>query len=87
MCIESNSLLAVRAINDDIDSRLEVGHVIDSCMSKLVSRNDICVRYVRRLTNRSVHSLDRISYQLNCYVNFMIPQHSMLNSVMHDMSF
>lgn len=71
LCVESDSLLAVQAINGQVNYQLEVGHIIEACILKLTSRNGIRVRHIKRLTNRATHTMARIPCELNYCVNFM----------------
>ncbi|XP_074326830.1 uncharacterized protein LOC141664772 [Apium graveolens] len=84
--VESDSQLAVQAINGNASFQLEVGHNIDSCKSILAVRKDICVRHVRRLANRAAHCMARIPCELNACVNVMIPPRKVLDSVVYDAS-
>lgn len=84
VCFESDSLLAVQAINGTIAFQTEVGHSIDLCRSFLVSRSDFCVRHVRRLANKAAHCMARIPCELNSFVDVVNPPRNVLDSVMFD---
>ncbi|XP_074355227.1 uncharacterized protein LOC141693936 [Apium graveolens] len=55
ICIESDSLLPVQAINGTTVFQSEVGHSINVCRSILAVRIDIYAQHVRRLANRASH--------------------------------
>lgn len=85
--VESDSQLAVQAINGNATFQLEISHSIDVCRSTLAVRKDICVRHVRRLANRGAHCMARIPCELNACVNVMIPPRKVLDSMMYNASF
>lgn len=87
ICIESDSLLAVQAINGTGEFHSEVGHSINICRSILASRSDICVQHVRRLANRAAHCMARIPCELNSVMCVMNPPRNVLDSVMYDAYF
>lgn len=87
VCIESDSLLAVQAVNGSTRFQLEVGHIIELCRSILASRADVNVQHVRRLANRTAHCMARIPCALNSMISIMIPPRNVLDSVMYDASF
>ena len=76
VCIESNSLLVVQAINGITVFHLEVGHSIDLCMSILAVRSDWAAHY-----------MTRIPCVVNSFVNVMNPLQNVLDSVMYDAHF
>lgn len=87
ICIESDSLLAVQAINGTSVFYSEVGHSISICRSILANRSDICVQHVRRLANRAAHYMARIPCELNSVMSILNPPRNVLDSVMYDAYF
>lgn len=45
--VESDSLLAVQAINGNANYQLEISHTIEACRLELTYRDDVKVRHVR----------------------------------------
>lgn len=64
--IESDSLLTVQALDKHLSNKLEVGNIIESYRLKLINKNDISIKFVRKQVNRVAHLMDRIPYSLNC---------------------
>ncbi|WOG81201.1 hypothetical protein DCAR_0100346 [Daucus carota subsp. sativus] len=85
VCIESDSLTAVQAINRGIPYQLELGHIFDECRLRLTSRSSLSLNHVRRLANRVAHTVARFPCELNCYVDFMSPPRQVLDSMMYDL--
>lgn len=73
VCIKSDSLSAVQAINGGSTIMLEIDHIFYECRQKLISRRGLTVTHVRRLGNRTTHFMARSSCELNIYVDFMSP--------------
>lgn len=84
--VESDSLMAVKAINGTANFHLEIGHSIDACRSILASRIDVGVSHVRRLANRAAHCMARIPCALNSYGMVRSPPRNVLDAVMYDSS-
>lgn len=82
--IESDSLVAVQAIEKGSYYRSEVGHVFQTCRLELPARSDLNVGYVRRLANRAAHVMARIPCQLNCFLDFSTAPSQLLESLLYD---
>lgn len=84
VCVESDSLTAVQAINSQSVYHLEIGHILDACRLKLSVRPNIHVKHVRRLANRTAHLVARVPCELNCCIDLVSPPRFVLESLMYD---
>ena len=64
--IESDSLLAVRALQDTQDNLLEVGHVLNACRITLDSKSGYSVSFVKRQVNGVAHLVTKLPCSLDC---------------------
>lgn len=71
--VESDSLVAVNAINGMNKFLLEVGHIIDHCRILLQSMLGVSVRYIRKQANEVAHGLAKMPCLVNCFVIFTSP--------------
>lgn len=83
--VESDSLLAVKAVNGNVGYQQGVGHIIDNCRMYLADRDDVRINHIRRLANRAAHSMARFPSELNCFVDFSSPPRSVLDSMRYDL--
>lgn len=84
ICMESDSLTAVRAINKGTQYQLELGHILEECRRKIAARGGLILKHVRRLANRTAHMVAHFPCELNSYVNFVSPPRQVLDSLMYD---
>ncbi|KAL8114290.1 hypothetical protein AgCh_021225 [Apium graveolens] len=71
--VESDSLVAVNAINGQNKFLLEVGHIIDHCRLLLQSLSGVSVKFVRKQANEVAHGLAKMPCSVNCFVIFTSP--------------
>lgn len=64
--VETDSLLSVKALQDDKVNLLEVGDIIEDCKQDLVGLDSVSVRFIRKDANRVAHVMARIP----CLANF-----------------
>ncbi|XP_074362740.1 uncharacterized protein LOC141703020 [Apium graveolens] len=62
--VESDSLVAVNAINGQNKFLLEVGHIIDHCRLLLQSLSGVSVKFVRKQANEVAHGLAKMPCRL-----------------------
>ncbi|XP_074377607.1 uncharacterized protein LOC141719125 [Apium graveolens] len=86
ICMESDSLIAVQAINKGTQYQLKLGHIFDECRRKIAARGGLILKHVRRLANRTAYMVARFPCEVNSYVNFMSPPRQVLDSIMYDAS-
>ncbi|KAL8124645.1 hypothetical protein AgCh_012338 [Apium graveolens] len=71
--VESDSLVAVNAINGQNKFLLEVGHIIDHCRLLLQSLSGVSVKFVRKQANEVAHGLAKMPCSVNCFIIFTSP--------------
>lgn len=71
--VESDSLVAVNAINGMNNYLMEVGHIIDHCRLLLQSMPSVSVKFVRKQANEVAHGLAKMPCLTNCFVIFTSP--------------
>lgn len=84
--IECDSMLTVHALRNDTPNYLEVGNFLQECRSLLQSRPDVSVSFVKKQANKVAHLLARVPCEANCFIDFLSPPHSVLESIMYDVS-
>lgn len=84
--VESDSLLAVDAINGQRENVLEVGHIIDQCKSMLLLMPDVKVQYIRRQANKVAHGLARMPCMINGLNVFTSPPTHLVELCLLDIS-
>ena len=63
--VESDSFVAVNAINGQNKFLLEVGHIIDHCRLMLQSLPNVSVKYIRKQANEVAHGLAKMPCSIN----------------------
>lgn len=84
--IESDSLLTVNALHQNIDSHLEVGSVLQDCRDILDHRPDFSVSFTRKQANKAAHVLARVPCSVNSSNVFQSPPPVLLGTLMYDSS-
>lgn len=84
--VESDSLLAVRALQDDQDNLLEVGHTLDACRIILDSKPGYSISFVKRQANVVAHLVAKLPCSLNCQNVITAPSDLLLESLLYDVS-
>ena len=83
--IETDSLLAVKALKMGTEYNLEVGDVLAQCRSILDARPDFAIYFVKRQANMAAHLLARAPCMVNCFNVFMSPPDFLLETLMFDL--
>ncbi|XP_074336989.1 uncharacterized protein LOC141674167 [Apium graveolens] len=83
--VESDSLVAVNAINGVNNYLLEVGHIIDHCRLLLQSMPSVRVKFVRKQANEVAHGLAKMPCSSNCLVIFTSPPTHLVETCNFDM--
>lgn len=83
--IETDSLMAARAMNGKTEYLLEVGHVIDHCRMMLSDLPCASLCHVRKQANRVAHSLARVPCLLNCSLVFTSPPTHLVEIILNDL--
>ncbi|XP_074323936.1 uncharacterized protein LOC141660852 [Apium graveolens] len=82
--IESDSLVAVQAINNAVENLLEVGVVMQACSRVLKSRKDIVVSFIKKQANKVAHLVTRVPCEASCFFDLMTPPLSVLEPLEND---
>lgn len=82
--IELDSLLAVRALQQQKVYLQEVGHVVNECVTLLQSMSGTVVTHIRKQANKVAHSLARIPCELNSFIVFLSPPSILLETLVSD---
>uniref|UniRef100_A0A803Q693 RNase H type-1 domain-containing protein n=1 Tax=Cannabis sativa TaxID=3483 RepID=A0A803Q693_CANSA len=61
VCVESDSLVSVQAINSSVVMYSAFGLIVQDCKSLLDSMNNVSLRFVKRSANRAAHVIARQS--------------------------
>ena len=85
--IESDSLLAVKALHDSQENLLEVGHILNACKLILNSKSGYSVSFVKRQANGVAHLVAKLPCSLNCQKVFMSPPDVLLETLLYDISY
>lgn len=64
--IEADSLMAVNVITSVDRNFLEVGNIIEDCKEWLLGRDDVCVTYGRRQSNKAAHLIAHSPCLVGC---------------------
>ncbi|XP_017217191.2 uncharacterized protein LOC108194764 [Daucus carota subsp. sativus] len=83
--IETDSLLAVKALKMGTEYNLEVGDVLAQCRSILDARPDFAIYFVKRQANMAAHLIARAPCMVNCFNVFMSPPDFLLETLMFDL--
>ena len=84
--VESDSFVAVNAINGQNKFLLEVGHIIDHCRLMLQSLPNVSVKYIRKQANEVAHGLAKMPCSINCFVIFTSPPTHLVETCKFDAS-
>ncbi|XP_074341872.1 uncharacterized protein LOC141679267 [Apium graveolens] len=84
--IESDSMLAVRALQGVQENLLEVGHVLNACRTILDSNSGYSISWVKRQANRVAHLLAKMPCSLHCQNIVTVPSDLLLESLVCDVS-
>ncbi|XP_074323179.1 uncharacterized protein LOC141660115 [Apium graveolens] len=82
--VESDSLISVQAINKTSENYLEAGVVFQECRDVLRARSDIVLSFIKKQANKVAHSVARVPCDVNCFVDFSTPPHSVLEYLVSD---
>lgn len=76
--IESDSELVVKAIHNNTQYYLEIGHTIEVCKRKLSLRPDLSLSHIKKQANRIAHLLARAPCSVGCINVFEFPPNTLL---------
>lgn len=82
--IECDSEMVVKALQSTCSYYLEIGHVIESCRSRLDHRVDITLCHVKKQANKGAHLMARVPVSLNCYKEFLSSPSLLLETLASD---
>lgn len=84
--VESDSLLAVRAINNSHDNVLEVGFMLDECRVIVQSRPGLSINFAKRQANQAAHLMARVACLPDCQSTYTSPPSVLLETLLYDAS-
>lgn len=84
--IETDSYLAVRAIQGKKNYMVEVGHVVDDCKQLIQLAPGLVVTHIRKQANKVAHNLARFPCSCNCFYVLTSPPTQLLETFMSDFS-
>lgn len=82
--IESDSLLAVRAMNKEYLNYMELGTIVKQCKEMIASKGNISIHYIKRQANKVAHELAKIPCEPNSFVVIQSPPDSLLETILSD---
>lgn len=85
--IETDSLLAVQAIEQQLTNSLKVGFVVDECRTSIISRPGLSIIFAKRQANKAAHFMARVPCLLDCQSIFTSPPNMLLETLVYDVSF
>lgn len=86
VCIESDSLLCVQAINHSQENHLEVGHILEDFRTTLLARSGFSIQFVKRQANKVAHLMARLPCSLDCPNILTSPPDLLLETLLHDVA-
>lgn len=82
--IESDALLVVNALKNNLIYQLEVGSTLEACQTKLREHSSIKIKHIKKLANRAAHIMARVSCTLNgCNVFRSLPK-CLLETILYE---
>ncbi|XP_074323648.1 uncharacterized protein LOC141660552 [Apium graveolens] len=82
--VESNSLLSVRAIQQEQENLLELGDLISQCRTLLRSNGRMSIRFGKKHANKVAHMFARIPCEINSFTVTQSPPVYMLETIMSE---
>lgn len=82
--VESDSLLSVQAIRNNMQNLLEEGLLIDQCRSILSSTLGLSLGFIKKHGNKVAHDLARLPCMLNSFIEFSSPPSCVLETLVMD---
>lgn len=79
--IESDSELVVKAVKNDVQYYLEVGHNLDFCRTKFKQRDDLSLSHIKKQANNVAHQLARVPCVLNSSKEYLYPPNFLLETL------
>lgn len=82
--IESDSLMAVNAINKDHTNLLEQGNMVQHCRTLMRERGGVSLEFVRKRANKVAHKMARIPCELDSFIVNSSPPLFLLETILSD---
>ncbi|XP_074342433.1 uncharacterized protein LOC141679985 [Apium graveolens] len=82
--IESDSLLSVNALNNNILNWFEVGNMVGQCKEIMRARSGVSIVFGRKQVNKVAHVLAKLPCDLNSFVISLSPPSCLLETIMSD---
>lgn len=79
--IESDSELVVKAVENEVQYYLEVGHSLDFCREKFKQRDDLSLSHIKKQANLVAHQLARGPCLLNSSTEYLSPPNFLLETL------
>lgn len=87
VCIETDSLLTIKALQSQEINMLEVGHITQDCMNILRVYPTFSVAFVQRQANKVAHELAKYPCLPGCFQLLSSPPDMLLETIMLDALF
>ena len=84
--LETDSLLAVRALTQPHNIALEVGLILDECREIIHANPGFSITFAKRQANKAAHLMARLPCLLDCPSIFMSPPSMLLETLLYDSS-
>ena len=84
--IESDSMLAVKALTQSHDNILEIGFLLDECRDMIFSSPGFSLTFAKRQANKAAHLMARLPCLPGCQSIYTSPPNLLLETLLSDIS-